>query len=169
LAKYEVFYIRPTNGRADDQLRVRRNHSTLHFSFPDYEWYRLRKEGPGQYESYVDLVPGEWTEIKVEASGVKARLYVNGFPHPVLVVNGLKLGDSKIWGVIYQYRYRERGVGCPTRFAPAFFILSIRLCVGASASRYYQRDVIVLFTAKLPEFLNHRRDNGIRALVAVFA
>jgi hypothetical protein len=92
-SKYECFYIRPTNGRADDQLR--RNHSTQYVSFPDYEWQRLRTETPGQYESYVDLVPGEWTKIRIEVRGVKARLYVNGSPQPVLVVNDLKLGDGK--------------------------------------------------------------------------
>ena len=92
-SKYECFYIRPTNGRADDQLR--RNHSTQYISFPDYQWPRLRAETPGQYESYVDLVPGEWTHIKVEVSGVKARLYVNGSSQPALIVNDLKLGDGK--------------------------------------------------------------------------
>ena len=92
-SKYECFYVRPTNGRADDQLR--RNHSTQYISFPDFQWPRLRSETPGQYESYVDLVPGEWTHIKVEVSGVKARLYVNGSSQPVLVVNDLKLGDGK--------------------------------------------------------------------------
>jgi len=92
-SKYECFYIRPTNGRADDQLR--RNHSAQYISFPDYEWQRLRTEAPGQYESYVDLVPGEWTRIKVEVSGVKARLYVHDASQPALIVNDLKLGDAK--------------------------------------------------------------------------
>jgi len=92
-SKYECFYIRPTNGRAEDQLR--RNHSTQYISMPDYPWFKLRKESPGQYESYVDVVPGEWTKIKVEVDGVKARLYVNDAPQPVLIVNDLKLGDSK--------------------------------------------------------------------------
>ena len=87
-----MFLYRPTNGRADDQLR--RNHSTQYISFPEYEWQRLRTEAPGQYESYVDLVPGEWTRIRVEVSGVKARLYVNGGAQPVLVVNDLKHGDG---------------------------------------------------------------------------
>ncbi len=32
-AKYESIYIRPTNGRADDQ--VRRNHSVQFYSYPD--------------------------------------------------------------------------------------------------------------------------------------
>jgi hypothetical protein len=92
-SKYECFYIRPTNGRADDQLR--RIHSTQYISMPDYQWSRLRKESPGQYESYVDLAPGEWTKIKIEVSGVKARLYVNDSTQPVLIVNDLKRKDSQ--------------------------------------------------------------------------
>jgi hypothetical protein len=90
--KYECFYLRPTNGRADDQ--VRRNHSTQYMSFPEYPWQRLRQEFPEKYESYVDLMPGEWTMVKIEVRGDKARLYVNGAPQPVLVVNDLKHGQS---------------------------------------------------------------------------
>src|SRR5262245_29157972 len=52
---FECFYLRPTNGRADDQLR--RNHSTQYISFPEYSWERLRKDTPGVYEAYVDLGP----------------------------------------------------------------------------------------------------------------
>jgi hypothetical protein len=92
-SKYECVYVRPTNGRADDQ--VRRNHSTQYISMPEYEWSSLRKEAPGRYESYVDLVPGEWTKIKIEVSGLKVRLDVNDSPQPVLVVNHLKHGDSE--------------------------------------------------------------------------
>ena len=92
-SKYECVYIRPTNGRADDQ--VRRNHSTQYISMPEYEWSRLRREAPGRYESHVDLVPGEWTKLKIEVSGVGVRLYVNDSPQPVLIVNDLKHGDSE--------------------------------------------------------------------------
>src|SRR5262249_43756259 len=92
-SKYECFYLRPTNGRADDQ--VRRNHSVQYVSFPDFPWYRLRKEFPEKYESYVDLVPGGWTKIKIEVRGDKARLYVHDAPQPVLVVNDLKHGQSQ--------------------------------------------------------------------------
>ena len=92
-AKFELFYLRPTNGRADDQER--RNHSAQYDSFPDYPWFRLRKETPGKYESYVDLVPGEWTKVKISVTGVKARLYVHGSDQPTLVVNDLKLGLAK--------------------------------------------------------------------------
>ena len=92
MSKYECVYIRPTNGRADDQLR--RNHSTQYSAMPDYDWQRLRTESPGVYESYVDLAPGEWTHLKVEVSGVKMRLYVNGASQPSLIVNDMKHGDS---------------------------------------------------------------------------
>jgi hypothetical protein len=91
-AKYECIYIRPTNGRADDQLR--RNHSTQYSAVPDYEWFRLRSESPGKYESYVDLVPGAWTHLKIEVSGTTMRFYVNGASQPTLLVNDLKLGDT---------------------------------------------------------------------------
>jgi len=92
-ARYECFYLRPANGRTDDQ--VRRNHSTQYISHPDFPWNRLRKEFPEKYESYVDVVPGEWTKIKIEVRGDKARLYVHDAPQPVLVVNDLKHGQSR--------------------------------------------------------------------------
>jgi hypothetical protein len=92
-SKFECMYVRPTNGRSEDQ--VRRNHSTQYIAMPDYPWSRLRREEPGKYESYADLVTGEWTKIKIEVSGAKAQLYVNGAPQPALIVNDLKLGDSK--------------------------------------------------------------------------
>ena len=96
---FECFYLRPTNGRADDQLR--RNHSTQYVSYPDHPWHRLREEAPGVYESYVDLVPGEWTDVRIEVAGSKARLYVHGAEQPALIVNDLKLppraGAIALW------------------------------------------------------------------------
>jgi len=86
----ESFYVRPTNGRAEDQ--VRRNHSTQYFSYPGYDFDRLRHEAPGQYESYADLVPGEWTHLRIEVSGATARLYVGAATQPTLIVRDLKRG-----------------------------------------------------------------------------
>jgi len=86
----EGIYVRPTNGRADDQ--VRRNRSTQYFSYPGFDFDRLRREAPGRYESYVDLVPGEWTHLRIEVSGATARLYVGPSSQPALVVNDLKRG-----------------------------------------------------------------------------
>jgi hypothetical protein len=93
---YEYIYLRPTNGRADDQ--VRRNHSTQYSSYPDFDFARSRQEAPGKYESYVDLQPGVWTKYRIEVDGRKARLYVNGAEQPCLIVNDLKL-DPQAGGV----------------------------------------------------------------------
>ena len=86
----DCFYLRPTNGRADDQLR--RNHSAQYVSEPEYGWERLRTQTPGVYESYVDLEAGAWTHVRIEVSGVRARLFVNGATQPALIVNDLKRG-----------------------------------------------------------------------------
>ena len=91
-AAYESFYLRPKNGRAEDQEQ--RNHSVQYMSLPDFPWARLRQETPGRYESYVDLIAGEWTKVRIEVHGVKARIYVNAAPQPVLIVNDLKHGAS---------------------------------------------------------------------------
>jgi len=88
--RFECVYLRPDNGRADDQLR--RNRSIQYFSYPDYKFDRLRREVPGQYESYVDLLPGEWTKLRIEIEGVKARVFVHDAPQPTLIVNDLKHG-----------------------------------------------------------------------------
>lgn len=91
-SRFECFFLRPSNGRADDQLR--RNHSTQYVSYPDYPWDRLRRESPGVYESYADLVPGVWTKIKIVVSGIRAQLHVNDAEQPCLVVNDLKHGET---------------------------------------------------------------------------
>lgn len=86
----EGFYIRPSNGRAEDQ--VRRNHATQYFSYPGYDFDRLRREAPAQYEAYADVVPDEWTHLRIEVSGETARFYVGEAAQPVLIVRDLKRG-----------------------------------------------------------------------------
>ena len=96
---YEYIYLRPTNGRADDQIR--RNHSTQYSSHPDFDFARSRQEAPEKYESYVDLQPGIWTKYKIDVEGRKARLYVHGAEQPCLIVDDLKLepreGRVALW------------------------------------------------------------------------
>jgi hypothetical protein len=91
--RFECLYLRPKNGRSNDQLQ--RNHSTQYISVPGFPWEKLRAETPGQYESYVDLVPGQWTHIRIRISGKTAQLYVNGADQPTLVVNDLKQPPDK--------------------------------------------------------------------------
>jgi hypothetical protein len=96
---FECFYLRPKNGRSEDQLQ--RNHSVQYISIPGFPWNKLRSENPGKYESYVDLVPGQWTQVKIQVAGSRARLYVNGAEQPVLIVNDLKQpsanGSIALW------------------------------------------------------------------------
>jgi len=91
-AKLEAVYLRPTNGRADDQLR--RNHAVQYISHPDYPWERLRAEAPAKYETYVDLEPGRWTHVRIVVEGPKARLHVDRAEQPTLIVGDLKHGAS---------------------------------------------------------------------------
>ena len=90
--RFESLYIRPTNGRNENQLR--RNRSTQYFSYPDYKYDRFRAESPGEYESYTDMDLDEWIDLKVNVDGEHAELYVNNSKYPVLVVNDLKHGPD---------------------------------------------------------------------------
>ena len=90
--KFECIYIRPANGRAEEQ--VRRNHSTQYFSYPDYKFDRLRKESPEKYESYADMGLDEWITLKIVVKGSSARLFINNQQQPSLMVNDLKHGSD---------------------------------------------------------------------------
>jgi hypothetical protein len=93
VSRYEYIYLRPTNGRADDQ--VRRNHSTQYASEPGYPWPEMRKENPNLYESYVDLEPDVWTKFRLVVSGRRAELYINDQGQPCLIVKDLKQGVTR--------------------------------------------------------------------------
>lgn len=90
--KFESIYIRPTNGRTDDQIR--RNHSIQYFAFPDYRFDKLRKTEPEKYESYADMGLNEWITMRIEVEGAKAKLFLNNAKQPSLIVNDLKLGED---------------------------------------------------------------------------
>jgi hypothetical protein len=91
---YEGFYLRPTNGRTEDQ--VRRNHATQYISYPDRPWFQLRKDFPGKYESYADMVAGEWIKMRIEVHGKKANLFLDDAPQPVLVITDLTQEHGRI-------------------------------------------------------------------------
>lgn len=94
---YESMYIRPTNGRADDQ--VRRNHSVQYYSYPDYKFDRLRKETPERYESYADMTLNAWITLKIVVNGQEAKLYLNDAKQPALIVKDLKHGPALSGGI----------------------------------------------------------------------
>ena len=90
--KFECIYIRPANGR--DSNQIRRNHSIQYFSFPNYKFNRLRKEAPGEYESYADMGLNEWIKLKIVVNDTQARLFINNNKQPSLIVNDLKHGAN---------------------------------------------------------------------------
>jgi hypothetical protein len=91
-SKFECIYVRPQNARVDNQLR--RNRSTQYLSFPDFKFDRLRKEAPGEYESYADMALDEWIDLRIEVKDAQAKLFINNSKQPVLVVNDLKHGPQ---------------------------------------------------------------------------
>ena len=79
--EYESIYIRPTNGRCDDQ--VRRNHSVQYYAYPNHKFNTLRVTSPEKYESYADMGLEEWIRMKIVVNGTKVELYLNHSIYPV--------------------------------------------------------------------------------------
>ncbi|MFV8377545.1 hypothetical protein [Flavobacterium sp. LB3R33] len=89
---FDAIYLRPSNGRADDQLR--RNHTIQYFSYPGNTFSRLRKEANGLYETYADIGLNEWIDVRIEFQDEKAVLYINNQKSPSFIVTKM-LGTSK--------------------------------------------------------------------------
>ena len=90
-AVFDCFYLRPTNGRADDQLR--RNHSTQYVSEPEFRLAaaaHTRRPASTSRTSISRPARGRTCGSRSPASS--ARLFVNGATQPALIVNDLKRG-----------------------------------------------------------------------------
>lgn len=90
--KFESIYVRPLNGRSENQER--RNRTIQYFSYPNYKYQRLRNEFQNKYESYADMALNEWIQLRIEVQGQKAQLYINDNKQPSLIINDLKLGGN---------------------------------------------------------------------------
>ncbi|WP_216640417.1 hypothetical protein [Sphingobacterium sp. B29] len=97
--KFESIYLRPTNGRDENQFR--RNHSVQYFSYPTFKFDRLRKEYPETYETYADIGLNEWIQLRIEIKNKTAKLYINNQKYPSFIVNemkgGLQNGAIGLW------------------------------------------------------------------------
>lgn len=91
-SKFESIYVRPLNGRSENQEH--RNRTIQYFSYPNYKYQRLRNEFQNKYESYADMALNEWIQLRIEVQGQKAQLYINDNKQPSLIVNDLKLGGN---------------------------------------------------------------------------
>ena len=113
VAQFECLYFRPGHGFDEDQMA--RNRTIQYFAYQKYLFNNLRYEYlqqeklrqeqrqkklqvtafPKMYEAYAPIAPKEWFKMRAEIIGTTAKLYVNGAAQPSLIVNDLKLGDSK--------------------------------------------------------------------------
>ena len=89
---YEAVYLRPFNFRAADP--VRHQHAVQYIAKPDYDWPRLRKEFPEEFENPVDpsIVPTDWVPLRVVVKGATIQVYVGQVTSPTLEVR--KLGQQ---------------------------------------------------------------------------
>ncbi|MGB2713075.1 MAG: hypothetical protein WBC51_02785 [Vicinamibacterales bacterium] len=88
---YEAVYLRPFNFRAEDPAR--HQHAVQYISLPDYDWPRLRKEFPEEFENPVDpsVSPTEWVPLRVVVKGQTIQIFVGPVKTPALEVR--KLGS----------------------------------------------------------------------------
>jgi hypothetical protein len=88
---YEVVYLRPFNFRAEDPTR--HQHAVQYAKVPDYDWPRLRKEFPEEFENPVDasIVPTDWVPLRVLVKGKTIQIFVGNVKTPTLEVR--KLGE----------------------------------------------------------------------------
>jgi hypothetical protein len=89
---YEAVYLRPFNFRADDPDR--HQHAVQYIAVPDYDWPRLRKEFPEEFENPVDrsVSPTEWVPLRLVVADQKIQVYVGTVTTPTLEVR--KLGSE---------------------------------------------------------------------------
>lgn len=81
---FENIYLRPANGRSDNQKM--RNHTVQYFAYPDFKFERLRREFPEMYETAAPVTIGEWITMRLEIKGERAELFVNDTKYATLVV-----------------------------------------------------------------------------------
>ena len=88
---YEVVYLRPFNFRAEDP--VRKQHAVQYMVSPEFEWPRLRKEYPEEFENPVDasLDPNGWVHLRVAVDSSKLQIFVGPGKETTLEVR--KLGQ----------------------------------------------------------------------------
>jgi hypothetical protein len=88
---YEAVYVRPFNFRAEDPAR--HQHAVQYIALPDYDWPRLRKEFPEEFENPVDasVVPTGWVPLRIVVKNKTVQIHVGAASSPTLEVR--KLGS----------------------------------------------------------------------------
>jgi hypothetical protein len=97
---YEAVYLRPFNFRATDPDR--HQHAVQYVAPPDYNWPRLRKEFPEEFENPVDasVDPVGWVPLRVVVSARAIQIFVGAVKTPTLEVRRLQTatgGSIGLW------------------------------------------------------------------------
>lgn len=98
--EHEAVYLRPFNFRAEDPIR--HQHAVQYVSVPDYDWPRLRKEFPEEFENPVDasVAPTDWVPLRIVISAKTVQIHVGSSAVPALEVRklgGLDRGMIGLW------------------------------------------------------------------------
>lgn len=96
---YEAVYLRPFNFRAQDPDR--HQHAVQYVAVPDYDWPRLRKEFPEEFENPVDasVAPTDWVPLRVVVKGNAVQIFVGKVNTPTLEVRKLGTLDRGLIGL----------------------------------------------------------------------
>ncbi len=96
---YEAVYLRPFNFRATDP--VRHDHAVQYVTIPDYDWPRLRKEFPEEFENPVDpsVAPTDWVTLRIVVKGAIVQIYAGTVTSPTLEVRKLGSLDGGLIGL----------------------------------------------------------------------
>ena len=96
---YECVYLRPFNFRTEDS--VRRQHAVQYMASPHYDWPRLRKEFPEEFENPVDpsIAPTDWVQLRIVVKGPTIQVYVGPVKAPTLEVRKLGQQDRGMIGL----------------------------------------------------------------------
>lgn len=96
---YDAVYLRPFNFRAQDPIR--RQNAVQYMSVPDFDWPRLRKEFPSEFENPVDpsVAPTDWVPLGVVVTGRMVQVYVGAAKSPTLEVRKLGSQDRGMVGL----------------------------------------------------------------------
>ncbi len=96
---YEGVYLRPFNFRATDPDR--HQHAVQYIAVPDFDWPRLRKEFPEEFENPVDasIVPTDWVSLRVTVKAQTVQIHVGPVKAPTLEVRKLGKHDRGAIGL----------------------------------------------------------------------
>ncbi len=89
---YEAVYLRPFNFRATDPAS--HQHAIQYIAVPDFDWPRLRRDFPEEFENPVDasVSPTDWVPLRVVVSGARIQIFVGSSTSAAL--DARKLGSS---------------------------------------------------------------------------